>query len=749
MQERELCVGFFLTEIRLSTMKKHYAHSLPDRPVHDWQLLEVHLQNVAQLARSFAENFCAGYWAYYAGLWHDLGKYSDEFQKMLLDSADPEMNSETRPGRPDHSSAGAQYAVANAGRGGKILAYAIAGHHAGLLDGKGEDASLEKRLRKPIPEWSYAPSFLLNRQDLNVLPFSPDRDDTSRFCFQASFFVRMIFSCLVDADFLDTERFLDPSRTEARGRYPSLSELETRFEHFLNEKMAAAPRTAVNARRAEIRKLSRDAAMWNPGLFSLTVPTGGGKTLSSLAFALRHALRYGMKRIIYVIPYTSIIEQTASVFREALGDDAVLEHHSNFEPPEDDQRARLAAENWDAPVIVTTNVQFFESLFASKTSRCRRLHNIARSVVILDEAQMLPVHLLRPCLESVRELARNYGVSMVLCTATQPALSSSETFRDGLDDVREIIPDPAGLYEAFRRVMVERLNEVSDEWLAERLGNERQALCIVNTRRHARTLFERLRAGGAYHLSGLMCPMHRSQALAKIRERLQSKEACRVISTQLVEAGVDLDFPVVYRAAAGIDSLAQAAGRCNREGLLPEPGKVYLFTPEKGIPPGWFRQTAETAALVLRRHEDPLSLAAVEEYFRNFYWLKSEQLDEKQILPSLSEGSKSGDFPFRSIAERFRMIEQVTEPLIIPFNREAEEITRALRHADNPGGLVRAAQRYTIQIPRQALASLLQAGSVECLHDRFNVLLNRDIYGEDLGLCPEDPQFHRIESLIA
>ncbi len=432
-----------------------FAHSLSGRPPSDWQPLEDHLLNVAAQAKTFADDFGAGEWAYLAGLWHDLGKYSNEFQEMLR-SADPETSSETKPGRPDHSSAGAQHSVVNSGRGGKILAYAIAGHHAGLLDGKGEDASLEKRLKKPLPDWSSAPASLRKCRVLNNLPFTPDQN-ASRFGFQASFFIRMIFSCLVDADFLDTERFLDPARAKVREGYPSLSELEARLSHVLERKIMDAVPTIVNDRRTEILRQCREAATWEQGLFSLTVPTGGGKTLSSLAFALSHARRNGMKRVIYVIPYTSIIEQTASVFREALGDDTVLEHHSNFEPPEDDQRARLAAENWDAPIIVTTNVQFFESLFASKTSRCRRLHNITRSVVILDEAQMLPVHLLRPCLESIRELARNYGTSVVLCTATQPALTSSDSFREGLDNVREIIPDPVGLYNAFLRVAVESL----------------------------------------------------------------------------------------------------------------------------------------------------------------------------------------------------------------------------------------------------------------------------------------------------
>ncbi len=726
--------------------EKYFAHSLPGKPIADWQLLDEHLCNVAKRAQSFAEAFGAGAWAYHAGLWHDLGKYSAAFQDMLLSTADPETNSETKAGKPDHSTAGAQHSFASSGKGGKILAYAIAGHHAGLLDGKGPDASLEKRLKKTIPDCSSAPEHILTRAKLDHLPFNPD---PKRFCFQAAFFTRMIFSCLVDADFLDTERFMETSRAKWREGYPFLPELLAKLDLFLDVKAVASPRTPVNQRRAEILKRCMEAATWKPGLFSLTVPTGGGKTLSSLAFALKHAILHGLKRVIYVIPYTSIIEQTAAVFRDALSGEAVLEHHSNFEPEEDDQRSRLASENWDAPVIVTTNVQFFESLFASKTSRCRRLHNIARSVVILDEAQMLPSNLLRPCLESIRELSLNYGASIVLCTATQPALSSSESFRDGLDGVREIIPDPCGLYEAFRRVTVEDIREVADDSLSQRVSEENQVLCIVNTRRHARALFERLPPEEAYHLSGLMCPVHRTGILSRVREALTSGRPCRLISTQLIEAGVDIDFPVVYRAAAGIDSLAQAAGRCNREGRMAEHGKVFLFTPAEGLPPGHFRQTAETADMVLRHHVDPLSLEAVEDYFRHFYWLKGDQLDAKQILSSLSEGARNGDFPFRSVAECFRLIEQYADPLIIPFEPEAAKMIKALRYAESPGRLARALQRYTIQIPRDALARLLHAGSVERLHDQFNILINGDLYRDDLGLCPKDPQFHKIESLIA
>ena len=389
--------------------------------------------------------FGAGDWGYLAGIWHDLGKYSQEFQRYLTLTGDADAHIEAKPGRVDHSTAGAQHAFGKSKNEGKLMAYAIAGHHAGLLNGKDNEGScLAARLQKVIPSWDACPDWLLRLPILKELPFPLDKNS---FCFQLSFFARMVYSCLVDADFLDTERFMDEEKSQWRQGYPSLEILHAKLKAHLEQLTAKASPTPINGHRADILKHCIDAADQQPGLFSLTVPTGGGKTLSSLAFAMKHALRFGRKRIIYVIPYTSIIEQNAAVFRDILGEDAVLEHHSNFDPEEEDHRSRLAAENWDAPLIVTTNVQFFESLFACRSSRCRKIHRIADSVVILDEAQMLPVPLLKPSLEVLRELALNYRTTIVLCTATQPALSTSETFKDGLEGVREIIPDPAALYE--------------------------------------------------------------------------------------------------------------------------------------------------------------------------------------------------------------------------------------------------------------------------------------------------------------
>ena len=726
---------------------EYYAHSKEGKPREEWHRLEDHLKKVAEMARDFANDFGAGEWGYLAGLWHDLGKYSDEFQGRLLALNDPDAHIETKHGRPDHSTAGAQYSHRTLKDAGKLIAYAVAGHHAGLPDGKTNEAScLSQRLAKKIPAFHAAPSDILTQEVPLKLPFAMDG---KRVSFQFSFFARMLYSCLVDADFLDTEKFMDPEKSAWRQGYPDLFSLEMNLRSYMDDLLLHAPATKVNTLRKDIFERCMEAADWAPGLFSLTVPTGGGKTLSSLAFALKHAVKCGLKRVIYVIPYTSIIEQNAAVFRQVLGEKSVIEHHSNFEPREEDRWSRLAAENWDAPLIVTTNVQFFESLFGNRSSRCRKLHNIARSVVILDEAQMLPVPLLKPCLEALRELSSSYDTTVVLCTATQPALSKSAQFREGLEGVREIMPDPATLYRTFKRIDMSFLSTLANDQLSEKLLEHEQVLCICNTRRHSREVFELIRhEEGAFHLSALMCPAHRTKKLQEVRDALREKRPCRVISTQLIEAGVDIDFPVVFRSISGIDSIAQAAGRCNREGLLSENGKVYVFAPDAGLSPGYFRQTAETAQEVIRHHVDPLALDAVDEYFRVLYWLKGDKLDEFQILGSLSEGVRSGDYPFRKISQEFQIIRDGMESVIIPWNEEADRIVNELRYSDYPASAARKAQRFTIQIPPRVFFGLLSVGAVERLHEQFNVLINRDLYHDDLGLCPEDPTFHEIEGLI-
>lgn len=721
-------------------MERYYGHSLEGRPLDEWQLIESHLNQVAETAGSFAKDFSAGDWAYLAGLWHDIGKYSKDFQKRI--GAEPDAHIEnSKSKRPDHSTAGAQHAFKALGDAGKILAYTIAGHHAGLPNGKtNEESCLMKRLDKKIPDYSACPDEILKIREINP-PFKLKK---SRLGFQMSFFTRMLYSCLVDADFLDTEKFINQEKADWRKGYPSLEILNEKLTKHLE---TLTDRTKpINQQRFEILRHCLEAAEKPQGLFSLTVPTGGGKTLSSLAFALKHAVKYGMKRIIYVIPYTSIIEQNAGVFRKILGEYAVLEHHSNFEPKEEDQRSRLAGENWDAPLIVTTNVQFFESLFHNRSSRCRKIHNIANSVVILDEAQMIPVPLLMPCIEVLRELSSIYRTTIALCTATQPALEKRDKFK-GLENIHPIIPDPPALYKAFKRVETTYLGKVSDDEIGSKLSEHKQVLCVVNTRKHARLLYEKMgRQEGTYHLSALMCPAHRTEKLQEIRKALDEKMSCRVISTQLVEAGVDIDFPIVYRSAAGIDSIAQAAGRCNREAKL-EKGQVFVFMPEEGLPTV-FRQNAETAEMVMRHHQDLLSLHAVREYFETLYWRKGEnELDKHSILKLLEEDACRGNFPFREIAQKFQLIENITESVVIPWDDKAKELIKDLEHSKYPLSAARKLQRYTVQIYPMVLRNLEVVGSVKRVQDQYCVLINKSLYNKELGLCPEDPTFCEAESL--
>lgn len=716
----------------------HIAEDGEEQSLHD------HLTGVARSAASMASSFSADEWAYLAGLWHDIGKYSNEFQQKIRASEDEEAHIEAK-GRVDHSTAGAQHASKCLDSAGKVLAYVIAGHHGGLPDGIAVDSCLKSRLEKSIPDYSCCPQEILKPLPL-ALPFKPISDHAG---IQLSMFIRMLYSCLVDADFLDTEQFMDPQKGENRQGYQTLEQLESAFFKKLDELRRAATPSDVNTQRERVLEQCLKASEKDVGLFSLTVPTGGGKTLSSMAFALRHAMKHGLKRVIYVIPFTSIIEQNADVFRRACGEDAVLEHHSNFEPDAEDYRSRLVAENWDAPIVVTTNVQFFESLFANRSSRCRKLHSIASSVVILDEVQTLPAPFLLPCLGALKELSANYKVSVVLCSATQPAVQKRAEFAQGLEGVREIIDDPQRLSLSLKRTDITVLPKTSDSELAAQLVKHKQVLCVVNTRKHARDIYTALRGmDGLFHLSALMCPVHRRQVLDLIRQTLKNGKTCRVISTQLIEAGVDIDFPVVFRSLAGIDSIAQAAGRCNREGKL-DKGQVFVFTPESGIPVGYFRQTAQAAESVIRRYaDDILSLSAIEDYFKHYYWMKGAGLDEERILAMLHAGCGKGDFPFKTVAEKFRFIKDEMKPVVIQFDDDARRLVDVLGYLEFPASLGRKLQKYTVSVHPGDWGRLLSLGSIEVIAGIFPVLKDQTLYDKNLGLRADDPTAREPESLM-
>lgn len=734
-------------------METFFAHTAPEdsnklpEEGGRWQKLEGHLKGTAILARDFASLFGAGEWGYIAGLLHDAGKYSKEFQDRLRASADAHIEQFSKV---DHSTYGAQRINKQWKNGeGKLLAYCIAGHHAGLADWQGNnDSCLMKRLEKPLPYNFKCPDSLfdLKKPDLHFKP----KSEACRRGFDIGTFIRMVYSCLVDADFLNTEKHMSPDKSYLRdAKNNSLVELNQIFYRHLEHLNKNSEHTTINKLRVQILNDCINSAELEQGLFSLTVPTGGGKTLSSMAFALKHAIKYGLERIIYVIPYTSIIEQNANVFRDILGNNNVLEHHSNFEPEKEDCHTRLASENWDVPIVVTTNVQFYESLFANRSSRCRKLHNIAKSAIILDEVQSLPDNLLLPCIEILRELSLNYGTSIVLCSATQPAIQKRHDFKDGLENVREITPDPASLQTQMKRVTVNNLNKQTDEEIATAINSHRQVLCIVNTKKHALNLYKKLRdKEEVFHLSTLMTPVHRSLKFKEIRECLKNDKPCCVISTQLIEAGVDIDFPVVFRSLAGLDSIAQAAGRCNREGKL-SAGAVFVFEPEgkEGLPSGHFRHTAQTAEGVIKHFpEDVLSLGAIEEYFKNHYWHKStnQQLDEKGILEMFQQGFGRLNFPFKKIAEEFRLIEEDTRPVIIPFVEQQDsskvyDIIEEIRYADKLGGFSRQLQKYTVQVHHYYWDKLMRMGHLEMVREMFPVLIYKQFYNEQTGLNIYDP----------
>lgn len=724
------------------------AHVAEDGRVHG---LEEHLRNTARMAGKFAAEFGCQEWGRLAGLWHDLGKYSDEFQSYIRSVNSPDAHVNQKGG--DHSTAGALHAMQQLGPLGTICTYPIAGHHAGLPDWQdGGLGSLAHRLQH-VERLEKALSAQIPDEILNqTLP--AERPKAAGTELSRSFWLRMLFSCVVDADFLDTEAFFDPAKGQQRGGYSPLKELLDPFNEYMALKSLQAADTPVNRIRADILNQCIAKAQSPPGLFTLTVPTGGGKTLSSMAFALHHAAVHCKRRIIHVIPYTSIIEQTADQFRKIFAN-AVVEHHSNLDVEDenrDNARSRLSCENWDAPVIVTTSVQFFESLFAGRTSRCRKLHNLTNSVVVLDEAQLLPPDFLKPILEVLTELKLNYGVSIVFSTATQPALGPHRTVDfdfKGLCGMTEIVNDPASLFDRLKRTEVSVMGSLSEaqSWdaLTARLQQHDSVLCIVNRRDDARALWE-LMPKGTFHLSALMCGAHRTQQIGRIKESLQAGTSTRVISTQLVEAGVDLDFPVVYRAVAGLDSIAQAAGRCNREGLQ-ERGAVYVFTPPSKVPAGHLRQAAEIGMRLLDTTGDKALIPeGFNAFFREFYWMRGDRLDRENILDLLRNDAQL-HFSFREAARRFKLIDEAAQaPVIVRY--ENDELLGLLERQCPERWLLRKLQRYVVNLPRRLHSQLLASGAIREAHPGLYLQTHGALYDQDLGFCPDKSLVYAPDELM-
>ncbi len=711
-----------------------YAHSR-NGTCDTWQTLDEHLENVASVAADFSTFFGAHQWGELLGHYHDVGKATFKWQAWLRNvNGIVDEFAHYYNGHPTHSAAGAQWLYAHSKEAGKLMAYCIAGHHAGLPNWEEGSfgAGLKKRLLEPMVEISG----LIEPSITEELPFEVTPD---RFGFQLQFFTRMLFSCLVDADYLDTEHFLEKGKAGWRSRYPEFGELVERFWNCFNAlRQRADPSSNVNRQRELVLAACLDKSKMRPGLFSLTVPTGGGKTLASLAFALEHAKQHGKRRIIYVIPFTSIIEQNARVFREMLGEDAVLEHHCNFIPDEADWKTRLASENWDAPVIVTTNVQFFNSFYANKTSKCRKLHNVSESVVIFDEVQAIPVERLHPCLEVIKELSESYGVTSILCTATQPAIEHSEQFEFGLKNVEEIVEDVHDLFRALKRTEEKFIGSLSEQELAKRLSEQSQVLCIVNSRQQALDVFDSLIPSDSnIHLSAVMHPQHRTRTLDEVRRRLEEGLSCRVVSTQLIEAGVDVDFPCVYRAVSGIDSIAQAAGRCNRNGKHPLPCPVFVFEFPESFACAFFRQAAQSASKLFGDYTGRLTDPdCVLEYFADYFWKNEQRMDEYGTVQKCFQAATL-DIQFKDIAE-FQMIKTATLPVIIALDQEAVDLVTALEFVEHAGGILRRLQKYTVQVYSYQFDEI--RGWLEEPAPGVFVLKSKELYSDSTGLKCRAPE---------
>ena len=713
---------------------QYYAHVRESSDGNkEYQTVAKHLIGTAELCRAFAAAFGAEKDGELAGTAHDIGKCTAGFQDRLLN------------GGPvvDHATAGA---IACAKRGNRYVSACVAGHHGGLQDfgnmrtARRDDGTFYGRLLKGREE-----GCLEHCGESGVaLPMAAISAAQGLNTLQASFWTRMLYSCLVDADFLDTERFMNGERD--RGGCDDMAALLARLRAYIEPWQT--PTTELNRLRCEILNTCMEAGRKSKGVYTLTVPTGGGKTVASLAFALRHAVEYGMQRVIYVIPYTSIIDQNAQVFRDILGSGNVLEHHSGVQfdlsdgAAAEDVRKALATENWDMPVVVTTAVQFFESLYAARSSQCRKLHNLANSVIIFDEAQMLPLPHLRPCVAAMASLAEQFHSTVVLCTATQPSLDDLLRTYAPSCPVTELCPQTALLYDRFCRVTFRQAGTLTDEALAEQLSEQRQVLCIVNSRKAAQSIYALLPPEGSYHLSTLMIPAQRQTLLGEIRERLRQGKLCRVVSTSLIEAGVDVDFPAVYRELAGLDSVMQAAGRCNREGKRSAEDSIVTIFERTELPPLLFRAAIGAAREALGEGRDPAAPETMARYFRSLRSLTGDALDKQGVIKAFTQGIEGCEFPFRTVAEKFRLIDQNTYTIYIPYG-EGTALLQRLQDGECSRELYRKLGRYAVSVYDkhfQALYNadaLMTAREIPALDDDSAILTDLTLYSETMGLSLE------------
>lgn len=763
---------------------KYYAHSGTEENGDSWQSLEDHLNAVAATAEQFADKFDMGPYGRLLGLLHDAGKASSEFQQRLQGKASG----------VDHSTAGTKMAVRDYGDAGRLLAYLIAGHHGGIPSGIAQPdhakptanaaigTPLEERLKRNIPDYSgfnelaatgqltlprpdELPSFFPLKHALPPRMLKEKQTLLPGYlAYYAYFLGRMLYSSLVDADYLDTEAAMTPDSQLQRNStaYATIEELQTMLSAHMESLMTGAPSTAVNTLRRRIYDECLTASQLEPGLFSLTVPTGGGKTLSSVAFALSHAKKYGLERVILAIPFMSITSQTAQILKSIFGSNNVLEHHSSYDYSDLDEgnkiQQRLAVQNWDAPIVVTTNVQLFESLYSNKPSKSRKVHNLAKSVIILDEAQTLPDHLLIASLAALEELTLRYKSTAVLCTATQPCLDEHWPFGS---HPREIITNQNGFKETFgSRVTYKMLGDIDYEELITKLCNHDQALCIVGTKGAASRIYEDVVAqaaeegkvedvdkahqSGYFHLSAYMVPAHRQHLINVIKERLRDGLPCIVISTQLIEAGVDVDFPAVYRELAGLESIVQAGGRCNREGKASRPGTVYVFEcfaeGERMKTGAWLEKLKGIARDCIHSNDSRIDESLIPQYFKRRYQdtdLDSEKVYQKIADPrEILEPERLRSMEFEYAAMHYQIIDDDTVSVFVPWGEEGNAILRALLEDNTSQELTSHIQSYSISVPIWAYKGYCQSGAIST-HGIYPVLeynQSKSFYREDVGL---------------
>jgi len=700
-------------------MKEYYAHR---NDAGDLQPLSEHLDQVAEMAAEFASFFASEHFAALLGKLHDLGKASGGFERRLFYDGP----------KVDHSTLGAQ---ALNRQGAPLLAYPVAGHHGGMPDGGAETSAeervLARRFKKTVAPCEgkyveYLNFSLMHQCPLKAVPGS--------IIFSSAFWIRMLYSCLVDADFIDTENFM-------LGKQPRKGSAEVLFlqakveEHVQKFKI---PKTSVHRIRNGILEACKRNATRPPGLFSLTVPTGGGKTLSSLSFALDHAKANNLRRVIYCMPYTSIIEQNGGVFRDIVGEGNVLMHYADAflktgnESDEDDGVAqKLAAENWDHNLIMTTNVQFFESLFANKPSKCRKLHNIAKSVIVLDEAQMLPRDYMRPTIRAIEELCLNYGCTVVLMSATQPSLSRFFTAKM---PVMELNPDIDASFSALKRIQIQHQGSLDLRALADQLKARQQVFCVVNTKQRASELFALVQDTNSFHLSTLMLPSDREETLNQIRSLLEEDQPCRVVATSMIEVGVDFDFPTGYREEAGLDSIIQAAGRVNREGKKPfESSFLYVFRVTDAKLPAETEQAAAVTRHVFDHFDDVTSPEAIRAYFERLFDVRDPLMDKEKIMELLDD-ERGWSIPFETIARRFRLINKETVPIFIPRDDYAKGLAHRLRNGERNKEILRQASAYCVNISPYEFEKIKMALQPLSPEDNMHLLDNMNLYSPKTGL---------------